>query len=506
MNTVQVGKQSTIGWQLNLMHCKVAVANLVQQLSSEGNPVITLVQEPHVSGKGKIVGIPSNIKVMAAGLKPRAAILTKDVDLWLCDSFSDRDVTTCLGKIGNKETYICSLYLDGTKMTFPEKFLNLLASRGDRSILIGIDTNSHSTLWGCDNTDARGSWLEDLVFLHGLTVLNTGNTSTFINSRSPQGTLIDITVSSPDLFEWIAKWNVNTDHQFSDHRRIEFEFKSALPRKPRTWCFKKARWAKFNEKVEDLSKKWLKPIYWTPETVDRAVTNLTSDIKRALQVSCPRTSPGDKVYKPKEVTWLSAELNELCNVVRKVERTARLQADTATWDRFRCKRREFTNSIRRAKRASWKQFTSECSNTSRMAKLARSIFCGPQREIGILKNPHGGYTNSPEEVLNLLMDTFFPDSSGVKVPTMPAKVFLNDNNLESVIIKPTKVEAAFKSFGKYKSAGPDGLQPVVLHNIGQETILRITQIYRASLSLGYVLCTLDMAEKSSHLYSQSGKG
>ena len=74
-----------------------------------------------------------------------------------------------------------SLYLDGKIHDFPNKFKELIKKKGDCDIIIGTDSNSHSSEWNCSSTDSRGELLEQFLIDNNLTCLNVGNNPTFQN-------------------------------------------------------------------------------------------------------------------------------------------------------------------------------------------------------------------------------------------------------------------------------------------------------------------------------------
>jgi ribonuclease HI len=53
-------------------------------------------------------------------------------------------------------------------------------------------------------------------------------------------------------------------------------------------------------------------------------------------------------------------------------------------------------------------------------------------------------------------------------------------------ITESKVTEVFKSFGSFKAAGPDGIRPICLKNLGPHATTRITNIYKVSYLLGVV--------------------
>ena len=53
-------------------------------------------------------------------------------------------------------------------------------------------------------------------------------------------------------------------------------------------------------------------------------------------------------------------------------------------------------------------------------------------------------------------------------------------------INITLVKAAINGFGKYKAPGPDGLPPYVYQHQGNQALLRLTAIFKASFLLGHM--------------------
>lgn len=90
------------------------------------------------------------------------------------------------------------------------------------ALVIGVDTNSHSTLFGPTN-NTRGNDLEDVILTHGLAVENRGTTPTFEIMRGNKmvRTHIDATLSR-DLPVPVTDWRVDRNYNASDHNTITF--------------------------------------------------------------------------------------------------------------------------------------------------------------------------------------------------------------------------------------------------------------------------------------------
>ena len=468
-------------WQQNLQHSRSAVAHLVQQLSAEKSPVIALVQEPHLSGKSRMVGFPGHLGVFAGGKSPRAAIISKDHHTLFCPLFSGRDIATVLTTVDGEDTYVASVYLDCTKLELPAELLALCSQRSDKRLLIGLDSNAHSALWGCINTDARGEMVEEFLFSNGLVIINRGCHDTFVSTRA--SSIIDITVATAEVFVSLSNWHVNQVFQFSDHRRIEFDLGQIQRDSRTTWGVRRANWQNFKHHCGLRAALWKVPYFWTPKNIDYQVSKFTRDINRSLSRSCPRITPGQtKGRKP--VPWWTPELSDLRKKTRRAEKHARKGFGSP--EAFKLLRKEFSRGVRRARRESWKTFSSNPDDIIDMAKFSRSVFRGKANSVGLLKGADGETALGPDETLDILLDNFFKNSKPNRGEHQPVGSKLLHHQISTKVFTVEKVRIAIKSFGKFKSEGPDGWKPIVLQNLDEGSLTRLTFIFQACYCLGYV--------------------
>ena len=80
-----------------------------------------------------------------------------------------------------------------------------------------------------------------------------------------------------------------------------------------------------------------------------------------------------------------------------------------------------------------------------MANRKKAIFRNEVKTIGHLRKPDGSFTKSWGEILNTLMDSFFPQSTHLREIDCPTRVMVMRANLLNIVTS-RKVEAAFKSF------------------------------------------------------------
>ena len=471
-------------WQINLQHSVVATSHLVSELgcSESSNHKIVFVQEPYFNAKGKCAGFSSALKTLHASVqKPRAMIVTKNMDCCFCPNFSGRDVATAVWNGGNMgQVFVTSAYFDIKEENPPDELVRLLEAKASEGLIIGVDSNAHSPLWGSGDLNSRGIWVEHLIAKYNLIILNEGISPTFKTVRAESR--IDITLCSAKIVTHVCGWEVDPQYQFSDHRRINFVLLLKTPRPPMAWDVKSANWEKFTNSIEKASAAWRQQARaaWSRDTLDREAISLKKDINISLLRSTRwRAKQGNKF----KLSWWNEELKSLKMEVRRLERMA--TKDEASKEAFSQKRREYKSAIKKSKKLSWREFTSNTDKLQDVARLSKIIFNSKTPDVGLLRKADGTFTEDFRETADLLLKNFFPGCKEVRKEKWSGNdkaVALADKD----IFTARKVEEAIKSFGSLKAEGPDGFRPIVLKHFGDHTIKRLCQIFRASLSLGHV--------------------
>ena len=140
---------------------------------------VIFVTEPYtVSKANALLDVPDDVFNVFAEHGGRTALVTKGMNTWKVPQYCSKDVIVCQTKLNNKLTYLVSLYLDSTVLGFPNKFKELIRNKGDYDVLIGTDSNSHSTVWNCPATNKRGELLEKFLIDNNLSCCNVGNNPT----------------------------------------------------------------------------------------------------------------------------------------------------------------------------------------------------------------------------------------------------------------------------------------------------------------------------------------
>ena len=485
----QKHKPKIIFWQINLNHAFAASNNLTLEVGRMGKtkPII-LIQEPYLfKGKPKL-WLP-NYTIYFKDSNCRSAVaIPSHLTSWAKNDLSDKDtVAVILEENANDKCLVVSSYLDITSNEVIPSKLNSAADfcrHNNLPLLAGIDSNSHSTLWGCDMNNKRGDQVEEFILLQGLSLLNKGNEKTFISSIG--SSIIDVSFCSPSILNKVHNWHVDPTYQFSDHRRIIFELD--FNHTVEVWGrnLKKVDWNKFRKHLKSSLPRLPYPMDWNKSTIDSSVDSLNKKIKASLDFACP-----EKKIKvsSKPISWWNADIAYLQLKTRRFHRAFLKNKSSQNHLKYKQTQKEFKMAVKQAKNEAWTFFCDSLQDVKSLSKLSRSLTSDKSGVIGMMATPDG-VTKNGSEVLKVLMDCHFPGSTCTPTasdstddPTFSRNFVQHANYLSFITNK--KVKESFKSFGPTKAAGPDGWKPIILQNLDESTIDFIVMIYKSCLALGH---------------------
>ena len=294
--------------QINLQKSKTPTACLNDQVFD-----VALVQEPNLNKKDRI-NIVSGSRRTFHGPKARAAVIAeRDLHIWPVETFTTRDlaVVSLQLKDNNEYLFMASAYLDIIQPA-PSKELKDLVSYCNLKqipLLIGMDSNAHSTMWGEENTNRRGTALEDWILGEDLFVHNRGRTPTLIPDNGTTPSIIDITITNHLAAGMLQRWQVDvTTPSLSDHRFIRYSIAEAAISEP---CYKrnlsKVDWCSFRNKLGMLESPLSE---WSSScNVDKLANNILGNIVEALD----HVAPERRVLLRDKNVWWSDSLSDKTN-------------------------------------------------------------------------------------------------------------------------------------------------------------------------------------------------
>ncbi len=485
-------------WQSNLQHCRASAIELSRLILKvqHTSTVICLIQEPYLV-KGKLPYLnETKCKSFVPCRNARTAIIcSQELNAWYAPSLSDRDTTTIILKDkAMGEIVISSMYFD-ILLGMPEKLEKL--SKETKPLVICADTNAHSVLWGCEESNPRGEMIEEFIIQNDFLILNVGNNPTYV-SRGAE-TIIDVTFTKNTTDEMIQNWRVDRKTLLSDHRLIQMEITISRNVIKYSWNLNRGDPLKFQREMEDAGGQ--SPV-WSKRVIDIVVKSLINDITKSLNRCYPLTKGPANCRKTSK--WWNKELDHLRKKTKQSEREAYRAKRNAPfsslfqdkWNNYVLNKKQYSKEIRRAKRKAWQKYTSDINTPQGIASLNSIV----NREdtnssLGLLQQRIADVDCdlAPEGTVKLLLDTHFPGSTelkgGVQVVVDDDGATVTEEELatngEVAFITNSKVKKAIDSFKPLKAPGPDGIKAKVLQWLGPKQIQRLTSLYRAIVFFAY---------------------
>lgn len=491
--------------QINIHHSKAAASSLcglrdrvVRQAPAKNHRGSTctspsshifLVQEPyHFKGGIKGLGKQDQIFVADSSDIPRACVLAStNINAHILPRYCDRDTVAVSTKWEDGVIVFVSLYLPGEETSPPGGvFRNLVKHCEEQQIplVVGADANSHHALWGSTDTNARGEKLLDYLMSTDLSIVNRGNSPTFVVANRSE--VIDITLANSFAEQRIQSWRVSNDESSSDHRYIRFQVTiNASPAPLLRRNIRKANWGTFSRHLEEAAAGL--PVHPTISSteVDARVNRLTVALMASLEAACPiRTLQ----TKRRPVVWWNSELTKLRKRCKSLYRrmSSRLLRDPIAWNSYVEARSEYKNALRKSKRESWRNFCSGITSYADAVKCLGSMDKSAVKVPGQLRDPSGTcHADAPSEVVGLLLTLNFPGDNEAETPPQNFDPLPLPDGM-GVMVSAARLKKAVNSFLPFKSPGLDGVYPVLLQRGLPFIIDSLRAIYISCLTIGYV--------------------
>ena len=201
----------------------------------------------------------------------------------------------------------------------------------------------------------------------------------------------------------ILNWRVIDEFKFSDHLPIEFTLPVFREKEKNVLDFNKCNFEKFRE---NLPKKKEFVNFWSISAIEKEAEFIEKSILTAISKSCPVKRP--TIYKSR---WWSEELNCKKFEVKKLAKKAWHTKAEDDWNNLNSANKVYSKMIRKAKRQKWQQWCSQVQTPKNMAWLNKAISRKENQAISLLRYADGTFSRSPGDVVDLLLDQHFPDSS-----------------------------------------------------------------------------------------------
>ena len=155
----------------------------------------------------------------------------------------------------------------------------------------------------------------------------------------------------------VSNWKVEQLLHSTDHYRLNFTINDCPNFRTltaETWNFKKGDWSYLKKKKLELGlKHWTCARIWTDGTIEQKLEQLTNEVNKALELTCPKKVCKIKYKFP---TWWNKNLSKLRAKMRFLAKKKRRSPEGK--EAYRTLRKEYKNAISSAKDEGWKKFTS----------------------------------------------------------------------------------------------------------------------------------------------------
>ncbi len=466
---LRTSKTNTNIVQINLRHSQAASVELLKRI--QRTKELALITEPWV--RGELVKGLDQLKTFSKGKKPRAAIAApKGLKAMIIDDLSEEDFVCCSVHTDEGLVYVISAYWDiNLGKPLLERLERIMTAAESKNIplILGMDSNAHSPLWGCMESNQRGKLLEDFIQTNDLFVENVGKEVTFETSRA--SSIIDITLTNLKGSKLVRGWRVDKTISMSDHKYLTYGLKigntfSYTYRRR----FDKVDWSDFKTNLDSQE---------TPEVnfgikgIETSTKWLHDQIWSYLRRECPKL-----LVKERRNNWWNHE----CETQRRIVRRLLRKKDKSTSDLVELKlaNKLYKKAIYKAKEHGWGKFVDGLESTRDVGRLAKALRNPLKREIGALCQ------EGPDKTLNKLMETHFPDCRPTRLP--PGGLGFQKVKLlaeQNCVCTEAEVRKALNSFGDRKAIGADGIPPKALKELPDKYYSYIANLYNRCIEVGY---------------------
>lgn len=453
-----------------------------------------LIQEPWAHN-GRVLGCSSsNYRLVYddSQVRTRTAILLhRDIKFIPMTEFIARDIVAIKVEVptarGTTEVCIASAYFPGDVEDVPPPEIVYFVDyckRMNLQFVIGCDANAHHTIWNSSDINKRGEDLLCYISSNNIDICNTGDSPTFMNAIRQE--VLDLSLCSDLLSERIVNWHVSDEESLSDHKHIRFDYKAGIIMSESFRNPKKTNWDMYSFHLQNrilLTEDEMK----TPQQLEHACDVMIDAITTSFEASCPIQHKSSN----RDVEWWNDDLGDLRKAARRLFNRAKITNDWAAHKKALTK---YNNAIRRAKRRDWRHSCENINSAPTASRLHKALSKDHSNGLGSLKKDDGGFTENSEETLGLMMKAHFPGSIPLSHDDPQDSDGANSDHSWSPsahrkaceIFTRSKVEWALDSFEPFKSAGGDGIFPALLQHGKEQLCLPLTNLFRASITLGYI--------------------
>jgi len=302
-------------------------------------------------------------------------------------------------------------------------------------------------------------------------------------SHPGKSSTLDLTLT--DAPERILRCQLYHDNYGSDHRATYSEWdmqpKQVPTQKPRL-AFDRAEWESIGKMIQTTVRQ--PHTIASKELLDQVVNNLIQATSAAVQKHTPVSKPS-----PYAKRWFTPVLKtqqiDVNRARRRWQESCRERGkDHPTtlnlFSEMRVKRRKWTRTIEKTKSTHWNDFLDTASSGTLWKAAA---YMGPRDNYANIPPLKVGEREAVDntEKAQALLRSFFPR---MPEPTLESATSIREE-IPWTPITELEIERALKAAKGNTAPGEDGLPTLVWKNIWKYIAHFVTQIFTASINLGY---------------------
>jgi Reverse transcriptase (RNA-dependent DNA polymerase)/Endonuclease-reverse transcriptase len=322
------------------------------------------------------------------------------------------------------------------------------------------DLNAKHQLWGNKTKNVIGTWLSQ----QSISIVIPPTHTFAINNR--YSTIDVLLTHRPELFtDTITLDSLST----SDHLPVLYTFTSRLhptDNKHLHYNYTLADWKAYQHLVHDTltTPKLLTSI----DEIDSAITHLTTTIQNSAKQAIPTYTPKPPFLRklPKHILHLIRLRHKTLNAYQNTKNPSLKPILNSLTHQIKNLRKKWLSSL-------WQSKLVEAhSDPHKFWTIVRSAHSKYQR-CGITKDNHIASPQEQATILTNNINTGTPYQNTI------------ENTAEAPQIPPKTLRHFLKAMKGKKSAGPDGIQAILLQKLPRKGFAHLLQIYQACFRLNH---------------------
>jgi hypothetical protein len=480
------------------MRAKAPTATLCKYVS-DNNIDLVLVQEPYVVA-GKVCGFPMAFKLIYDQNcnQPKSAIVL--VNSAICaiklQTFTSDMISAVILNINQKELIFVSAYFSPNNDLNEElnNLQKLVDISTNKSIIISMDSNSHSQVWYDLNDDQRGEVLLDFMDRNNFILMNNNeDIPTFDNIRTKSS--IDLTLVSEDLMNEMNSWEVKDIESMSDHKYIYFDINRRPERSQKQmtkiYNTRNANWDLFDQKIITVLNKMRIKFnnILNIQQLEHSLNQWSYELTKTCDLVFRRIGAKHKTTNK----WWTQELSELrsrVNNFRRRYQRCRTNSRSELKNRYKEIKDKYKQMIMKTKITSWEAFVSE-STKSNPWGLVYQISKNKTTSdlVSEIRAPDGKLVLNREDIASHLLNNLFPndrpeiDSEHHREVRQYFHKEINTTN-DSAFTE-LEVLTVINNQNHKKAPGEDGMSADIIKRINNKEPKFLTNIYNQCLKLNH---------------------